>query len=105
MWLYPGLQLLACCAKRGKLFNGARLVVEEIGEKVRLRLGDEAVEMSLEAVGRDLRLCHAITYHAAQGQTMIGRVRLHDLNHARFSLRHLFVGCSRVTDASLLEVV
>ena len=50
------------------------------------------------------RLAHALTYASSQGLTLQGRVHL-DTRSEHFTLRHLYIGCSRATSGNLLEVV
>ena len=75
-------------------------------EKVRLnaRTGEE-ITLALEQAVQDRRLSHAMTYHASQGSTLEGRMRLFDVDHPRYTLRHLYVGLSRSTSAALVDVV
>jgi hypothetical protein len=106
MWLYPGLELIGCCSKRGNLYNGGwYTVVSFDAAKATLTSKHGEITLSVEHVSRDLRLSHAITYHSAQGTTLEGVVRLHDCDHPNFTLRHLYVGISRATGAALVDVV
>ena len=74
---------------------------------------DAAAAMSLPRgtltfgeAGKLLRLQHALTYYTVQGRTVRGRsVRLMDLWHRYFSMRHLIVGLSRVAAASDLSAL
>jgi hypothetical protein len=105
MHLYPGLELIGCCSKKGILHNGGRYTIKEIGEKVLLSCEGGEISLTPLEVVRDLRLSHAITFHSSQGITLNGRIRLWDADHPRFSRRHLYVGISRATNAALVEVV
>ena len=53
---------------------------------------------------RSLRLSYAITYASCQGLTLPGAVRLDDTDNEHFGTRHLYVGSSRATAHTLLEV-
>ena len=105
MHIYPELELIGCCARKGILHNGGRYVVKEIGQKVLLSCEGGEIPLTPAEVVRDLRLSHAITYHSSQGSTLKGRIRLWDADHPRFTRRHLYVGISRATDAALVELV
>ena len=50
------------------------------------------------------RLCSAITYASVQGLTLRGRVWLYDVR-THFTLKHLYMGCSRATNSELLSVL
>jgi hypothetical protein len=105
MHIYPGLELIGCCARKGILHNGGRYIVKEIGEKILLSCEGGDLSLTQVEVVRDLRLSHAITYHSSQGSTLEGRIRLWDADHPRFTRRHLYVGISRATNNALVEVV
>ena len=105
MHIYPGLELIGCCARKGILHNGGRYVVKEIGQKVLLSCESGEISLTPADLVRDLRLSHAITYHSSQGSTLKGRIRLWDADHPRFTRRYLYVGVSRATDAAFVEVV
>jgi hypothetical protein len=53
---------------------------------------------------RSLRLPYALTYASCQALTLKGVVRL-ETESSNMTLRHLYVGISRATAASLVEVV
>jgi hypothetical protein len=106
MHIWPGLELIGCCAKQGKLFNGGWYTILSIdGVEVKLSSKAGEIVLSPEQVSRDMRLSHAMTYHSSQGTTLEGLVRLHDCDHPRYTLTHLYVGISRATSAALVDVV
>ena len=51
------------------------------------------------------RLCSAITYASVQGLTLRGRVWLCDVESPHFTMKHLYMGCSRATSSELLSVL
>ncbi len=53
---------------------------------------------------RSLRLCSALTYASVQGLTLKGIVRI-ETDSRNFTLKHLYIGSSRATCSSLLEVI
>ena len=65
---------------------------------------DCGVTLCSDQLVRCVRPCHALTYAGCQGLTLPGRVRL-ETTSPHFTLRHLYVGCSRATSSALLEVV
>ena len=101
--LWPGLQLLGASGKCIKgVFYKVKAATAE-GVVVTGAAGDIAVPP--EKVCTWLRLAYAVTYAGCQGLTLEGVVRLEDTGSPHFSLKHLYVGSSRATAASLLEVV
>ena len=101
--LWPGLQLLGASGKCIKgVFYKVKTATAE-GIVVTGAAGDIAVPP--EKVCTWLRLAYAVTYAGCQGLTLEGVVRLEDTGSPHFSLKHLYVGSSRATAASLLEVV
>ena len=62
------------------------------------------IGVQAEKVCTWLRLAYAVTYAGCQGLTLAGIVRLEDTASPHFSLKSLYVGSSRATSASLLEV-
>ena len=99
MWVYPGQELVGA---GGRVRKGLFVTVMAATPD-ELILDDGATLGAKEAV-ECLRLSHSITYAACQGLTLKGRVRLAETTHPAFSLKHLYVGSSRCTAASLLEV-
>ena len=51
-----------------------------------------------------LRLPYAMTYASVQGRETEGTLALHDCDSAHFTWRHLYVGLSRVKQASAVRV-
>ena len=99
MFVYPGQTLIGAGGKvRKGLFCTVLAATEE-----HLTLDDGQV-LTAACASKCLRLAHAITYAACQGLTLQGRVRLDETSHPAFSVKHLYVGSSRATAASLLEV-
>ena len=103
--LFPGTRLasnLTC----GPFVNGA--ILEDRGPcEGGLLLYDLDVNVEFVAsqrkIERACRLAWAITIFGAQGATIHGRVRVHDLRSPRFNSTLLYVAVSRVSDPSLLE--
>ena len=62
-------------------------------------------KLTAEQVCKCTRLAHCLCYSSVQGLTLPGVVRLSDIGSPMFNLRHLYVGVSRATAASLVEVV
>ena len=98
-WAWPGLKLIGAGGKvkRGILTQ----VVSCADDSVELDCG---VTLCPEQLVRCVRPCHALTFAGCQGLTLPGRVRL-ETSSSHFTLRHLYVGCSRATSSALLEVV
>ena len=63
------------------------------------------VKLSQTAAIKRLRPAWALTYASVQGLTWRGRVRLRETDHSHFVLKHLHVGSSKATAASLLQVL
>jgi hypothetical protein len=81
------------------------VVVVEAGADV--GEGEDAqptIKLSSKHAVQMLRPAYFITYAACQGLTLQGRVRL-ETNSPNLNVKHLYIGCSRATAASLLEVV
>ena len=104
MWIWPGIELLGCCAaeKRG-IRNGVLYTVESWDEE-RINLAG-GLSLSHEQAKAWLRLSFSQTYASCQGTEFAGSLRLHDTDSAHFSRRHLFVGLSRARDMALVSVV
>ena len=88
--------------KKG-LFYTVKEVTQE--RATLLNLGGEAIDAPLAAVYKQTRLAHALTYACCQGLSLQGRVKLMDASSPHFTRRHLYVGISRATAASLVEVL
>jgi hypothetical protein len=100
--LWPGLQLLGAS---GKCVKGVFYVVKSaVAEGVVVTGPSGEVSVPSEKVCTWLRLAYAVTYAGCQGLTLQGVVRLEDTGSPYFTLKHLYVGSSRATAASLLEV-
>jgi ATP-dependent exoDNAse (exonuclease V) alpha subunit len=99
MYLWPGIQLIGAghrCLK-GMFYEVA--AVDDV--HVELTNG---LKLTHEQALKSLRLSYALTYASCQGLTLKGVVRL-DTQSPNFTLKHLYVGISRATSASLVEVV
>ena len=64
----------------------------------------ESIEIPLSAFHACLRSSHAMVTIVAQGRTLPGTVCLWETESAFFSEKHLRVGLSRATDASLVSI-
>ena len=109
MILWKGLQLIGAghrCLK-GLFYEVAEIrsdvakeAAENSGGIVKLTSG---LVLTFDQAVLSLRLCYALTYASCQGLTLPGVVRL-DTRSDHFTLKHLYVGLSRATSASLVEV-
>ena len=98
--VWPGLRLIGA---GGKVQKGTFLTVEAVeGDVVRLESGQSFAGPELL---KHTRLCSAITYASVQGLTLRGRVWLYDVESPHFTLKHLYMGCSRATNSELLSVL
>jgi hypothetical protein len=98
MFIWKELRLIGC---GGKVPRGIFVTVAEIGD-FELTLSNET-KVKYEQLHACLRLSHCITYASSQGLTLQGRVRL-ETKGAHFGIKHLYVGASRATSSTLLEV-
>jgi hypothetical protein len=99
--LWPGLQLLGAS---GKCIKGVFYDVKAVEPEGVVVVGPSGeVSVPSDKVCVWLRLAYAVTYAGCQGLTLPGVVRLEDTDSPYFTLRHLYVGSSRATAASLLE--
>ena len=100
MRVWPGLRLIGA---GGKVQKGTFLTVEAVeGDVVRLESGQSFAGPELQ---KHTRLSSAITYASVQGLTLRGRVWLYDVESPHFTLKHLYMGCSRATNSELLSVL
>ena len=98
MWVWPGLQLIGAghrCLK-GFFYEVAGVDSESV-------ILTSGLQLTHEQAVKSLRLSYCITYASCQGLTLPGVVRL-DTRSSHFTLKHLYVGLSRATAASLVEV-
>jgi hypothetical protein len=111
LWVWQDQELIGYSGKckRGLLYSVKEVssefvVVVEAG--VDVGEGEEVptIKLSHKHAVQMLRPAYCITYAACQGLTLQGRVRL-ETNSPNLNVKHLYVGCSRATAASLLEVV
>ena len=100
MWIFPGQELVGA---GGRVRKG--LFVTVMAATTEGLVLDDGTTLSAKEAVECLRLSHCITHAACQGLTLKGRVRLAETSHPAFGLKHLYVGSSRCTAASLLEVV
>ena len=107
MWIWPGLHHIGA-GKSRKVLNGVLYIVERFTqEAVDLRPHEDfkakPVQVSLREASDHLRLCYAAVYYSCQGRTLRDQhVMLLDTDHKYFTLRHLYVGASRVTHSRYL---
>ena len=99
MRVWPGLRLVGA---GGKVQKGVFVTVSEVGERVTLESGQSFEPRELL---KHTRLCSAITYASVQGLTLRGRVWLCDVESPHFTMKHLYMGCSRATSSELLSVL
>ena len=111
MWVWPGLQLIGGGRTSRKVLNGVMYIVRDFNdETLRVRAhpdfgGDEIIELTLREAADNLRLCYAAVYQSCQGRTLKEQhVMLMDTGHRHFSVRHLYVGASRVTSSEYLHI-
>ncbi len=99
MWLWPGITLVGAggsCPK-GILVEVASLTEEEV-------CLSNGAKLRREQPCKCTRLAHCLCYASVQGLTLPGVVRLEDTDSPMFCLRKRYVGVSRATAASLVEV-
>ena len=99
MRVWPGLRLVGA---GGKVQKGVFVTVSEVGDRVTLESGQSFEPRELL---KHTRLCSAITYASVQGLTLRGRVWLCDVDSPHFTMKHLYMGCSRATSSELLSVL
>jgi hypothetical protein len=110
-WVWGGMQLIGAGGKCKKGVFYTVAAVEPTGLVLEsVRKGSDGEELTEEtrisqtAAAKCLRPAWAVNYAGCQGLTLRGRVRLMETEHRHFVLKHLYVGSSRATAASLLEV-
>jgi hypothetical protein len=99
MWIWPGIQLIGA---GGRCLKGLFYTVETIMDDVLFLNTGQKLTRS-ECV-KSLRLAYALTYASCQGLTLKGVVRL-ETDSPNMTLRHLYVGISRATAATLVQVI
>ena len=99
MWLWPGITLIGAGGPcpRGILCQVTALSEEEVTLS-------HGATLSREQICKCTRLAHCLCDASVQGLTLPGGVRLEDTDSPLFCLRKLYVGVSRATAASLVEV-
>ena len=100
-FLWPGLRIVG---GGGALKRGVFATIESISADSEVAL-DNGIKLTASQASRSIRLCYALTYASVQGLTIEGRVGLDCASSQFFSWRHLYVGNSRATQNTLLEVV
>ena len=105
MYLAEGVPLVACKTwEREGITNASFWTVVGLNP---LRLECETgrvIEFDPNRHQEFFRLAHAMTYQVAQGRTLPGTVCLWEVGSPHFSAKHLLVGLSRATGASLVSI-
>ena len=99
MYIWPGIQLIGA---GGKCLKGLFYTVETIMDDVLFLNTGQKLTRS-ECV-KSLRLAYGLTYASCQGLTLKGIVTL-ETESPNTTIRHLYVGISRATAASLVQVI
>ena len=103
LFLWPGLQLLGCVGRPRKgVRNSVLYTIQYCEEEV--KLVELPATFSYEEIKEFMRLGHCRTYASVQGTEFDESLRLHETGHARFTLRHLFVGLSRAKSKDLVQI-
>jgi hypothetical protein len=99
MWLWPGIRLIGSggAVKKGVFETVAAVTPDEI-------VLESGTCLTAHQGVRSLRLSYALTYPSSQGLTLPGVVRLCCPSSKHFTKTHLYVGASRATRHSDLEV-
>ena len=102
MLIWPGLKLLGCVGRVKKsVRNGCLYTVKGCDDDITF---EELPCSFTEQEVRDMfRLSFAQTYASCQGTEFSEACTLHELDHPRFTWRHLFVGISRCKRAELVS--
>ena len=100
MFLWPGLRVVG---GGGPFQKGVFATTESISPDSEVVL-DNGIRLTASQASRSIRLAYANTYSSCQGMTLQGRVRLGCTGSKHFTHRHLYVGSSRATAHTLLEV-
>ena len=118
MHLWEGIELMGCSRSNDGIVNGVTYIVRAVTATTvtvdmdrRFWLSPQPsnrevnLTLSHKDAGTLLRLSHALVYANVQGRTIRDRhVVLLDTVHRRFTMRHLIVGMSRVTDGRFLHL-
>ena len=109
MLLWPGIELLGCCASSSRrVKNNVLYVVESLSEdtaRLRAQEGEATpIDLSLDQVAAWTRLSYSRTYASCQGWQSDASPRLHDTTNRFFTTRHLFVASSRARDFANLSI-
>ena len=100
MWLWPGLNVVGAggAVKKGVFETIAQATPEEV-------VLHNGTRLTAHQTVRSLRLAYALCYPSTQGLSISGVVRLDCTENRHFTWKHLYVGSSRCTAHTLLEVV
>ena len=102
---FAGTRLMGANNCHRDIINGGLYVVIAL---IPLRLSDEESGaeflLSPEQIAKHTRLRWACTYPSVQGRTLQGTVALWGLSSQHFTSRHLYIGLSRATHGSLVQV-
>ena len=102
MLIWKGQKLLGCLGRIKKVVrNGCLYTIKACEEEVTFE--ELPHSFSYDEVKEMFRLSHAQTYASCQGTEFTEACTLHELDHPRFSWRHLFVGISRCRAAELVS--
>ena len=101
MWLWPGQELIGA---GGQCKKGIFFAVSAVTPKKLTVVGNgETMTLSAEKAVKSLRLTHCLTYASCQGLSLAG-VRLLQTDSPYFTWKHLYVGASRCTSSTTLQV-
>ena len=101
LWVWPGMKLIGGggSCKKGLFYTIAKVDAEKV------HLANDDMALTHKEAVKSLRPAWALTYASVQGLTLEGVVRLLDTSSKpHFTIRHLYVGASRATSSSCLEV-
>ena len=98
MYIWPGLIMIGF---GHKVHKGVFVTIKSCDQNS-ITLSNGTV-LTHEQAGSSLRLTFGLTYACSQGLSLPGRVRL-ETQSPYFTMKHLYVGCSRATSHTLLDV-
>ena len=116
MYIWCGIELIGCPRGSGKKLavQGVVYTILDIGETiVKLQMLPEydpakkatPIEIPIDDMCSQMRLCHAMCYYTIQGRTIRDRhIVLLDTSHPNFSVRALIVGLSRTNHGDWLHI-
>ena len=99
LWVWPGCRVVGAGGKvaKGQICH----VVSYTPDLVELDIGTKLLPDELV---RAIRPGHCLVFAGCQGLTLEGLVRIETGNSPHLTIKHLYVGCSRATSHTLLEV-